>query len=382
MAASKKSERKSAESLRSGKGKASLAFAGAVLAVLAGGATYLQLTDQWGVVTGAAALKYQNWFEGLVNDPDNEEYRTELITHVVEHYKQTPSKKSLPLRNDAGQVVGRFRIKSAEVDQPNRGSTDPAERRIYTVDLQGSGELWHETGGRVRFHGTAFVTYSVDFKVEDWAALAYFQCLDVQRPKFECDHIDNILGQIFIGAVRSAGTEALDESLRPGFTVIAKANGDTYLAGGKVSASFTPRKGPFEETDAGEGFETIQNDVTLLHAGYRDYLGPIELFDDSELRVTIETESLEPRKTFGADVYILNEEQFQLYESHYPSKLDDLKELPRLDSRYDVSKLNMDRQDLTGNVYILIDYTGWGNGRDPDDRAEAALVRYYVRAKR
>ena len=377
-----KSERASAKSSRPHKRRPFLLLGGATLLALATGAGYLQYTSQWELVTGDVVLQGQNWLEGLINHPDNEEYRTQLITHVVDHYKETPSKKSLPLRNDAGQVIGRFRINAAAVDQPERESLDAAKRRIYTVDLAGTGELWHETGGRVRFHGTAFVTYTVDFKVEDWAAFAYFRCLGVERAKFECDHIDNILGQIFIGAVRSAGTEALDESLRPGFTVIAKPDGDTWLAAGKVGKEFTPRAGPYTETDSDEGFETIQNDVTLLHAGFRDYLGPIELFGDSELRLTLETESLEPSKSFGVDVYVLNEEQFQHYEEHYPAKMDSMAELQRLDTRYDVTKLNMDRADLTGNIYIIIDYTGWGNGRDPDDRAEGGLVRYYVRAKR
>jgi hypothetical protein len=368
------------ESIRTRKGKASIGFAGLVLLALIGGGVYLQATDQWGVITSAAGLRYQTLVEDFVND--DESLRTDIIQRAIEHYRETPAKKSLPLRNDAGQVIGRFRINVANVDQPHKDSEDAAKRRIYTVDLAGSGELWHETGGRVRFHGSAFVTYSVDFKVEDWAVFCYFECVNVERPKFECDHIDNILGRIFSDVVRKAGTEALDEALRPGFTVIARSDGETWLAAGKVDKRYTPRKGPYVEHDVDNGYETIHNDVTLLHAGFRDYLGPIELFDGAELRITLEAQPSEAGKTFGADVYVLTEEQFQHFEDFYPGNMDKLQKLENLDAVYDVQKLNRDIRDLSGNIYILIDNTGWGSGKDPEDRAEAGIVRYYVRAKR
>ena len=382
MAVSKNQKPTSGESLRTRKGKASLGFVSVVLIALISGSVYLQVTDQWSVLSSAASLKYQEWFEGLVNDPDNEEYRAELITHVVEHYRETPSKKSLPLRNDEGQVIGRFRINTADVLQPHADDPDPAKRRIYAVNLSGSGELWHDVGGRVRFNGVAIVTYQVDFRVEEWAAYAYFECTEIEGAKFEHTHIDNFLGKMFPTAVRNAGTEALEESLRPGFTVIAKSNGDTYLAAGRVGTEFVPRKGPYEEIDGENGFETIHNDTTLLHAGYRDYLGPIELFDDAELRITLEAESLDPRKSLGIDLYILTEAQFQNFEHFYPSDLDKLAKLENIEEIHDVQKVNRSLTGLSGNVYVLIDYTEFGNSKDPDDFADGGLIKYYVRAKR
>lgn len=373
---------KPGESLRTRKGKASTGFAAIVVLSLITGGVYLQVTDQWGAITSAAGYRYSEFVEEVVNDPGKEAMRAKLLERVIEHYKETPARKSLPLRNDDGHVVGRFRIDVADVDQPHQGSKDAALRRIYTVDLSGSGELWHETGGRVRFTGTAFVTYHVDFKVKDWAAYAYFECVEIENARFECTHIDNILGQIFSGVVRRAGTEALTESFQAGFTVIARANGDTYLAAGEVGPEFTPRKGPNEEHDKDDGFETITNDVTLLHAGYRDYLGPIELFDGSELRITMESESLEPAKSFGMDVYILTEKQFEHFEAFYPGDMRSLRKLDSIEQRIDMQKLNMTREDLAGNIYILIDNTGWGSGKDPDNRAGAGLVKYYVRARR
>jgi hypothetical protein len=368
------------ESIRTGKGKASIGFAGVVLVALLSGGVYLQATDQWGVITSAAGLRYQAFVEDIVND--DEQLRTDIIERAIEHYRETPAKKSLPLRNEAGQVVGRFRINVANVDQPHKDDEDPAKRRIYTVDLAGSGELWHETGGRVRFHGSAFVTYSVDFRVEDWAVFCFFECVNVERPRFVCDHIDHLLGRIFSELVRKAGTEALDEALRPGFTVIARSDGETWLAAGKVDKRYTPRKGPMVEADLEDGWETIHNDVTLLHAGFRDYLGPIELFDGAQLRITLQAQPTEAGKTFGADVYVLTEEQFKSFEDFYPSSMDKLQKLENLDSVYDVQKLNRDITGLSGNVYILIDNTIFGSGKDPEDRAEAGLVTYYVRAKR
>ncbi|MCC7508798.1 MAG: hypothetical protein IT464_05455 [Planctomycetes bacterium] len=367
-------------SLRTRRGQASIGFAAVVMGALLAGAGYLHVTDQWAVISGAADLRYRDWFEGLVNDPENEQYRAALIEHVVAHYKETPERKSLPLRNEDGHVVGRFRINAADIRQPHADSTDPAKRRIYTVDLAGEGELWHETGGRVRFTGKAFVTYQVDFKIEDWAAYAYFTCVAIDRAHFECVHIDNILGQIFKAAVRNAGNAALRESFEPGFTVIAKPNGDTWLSGGHVGREFQPRPGPFEATDS--DCETVTNDMTLLHAGYRDYLGPIELFDGNELRVTIETGSLDPKRTFGVDVYLLSEEEFNRYEKAYPKHLRGLAPLVAHEQRINMQKLNLATRGCTGNVYLLVDYTGFGSGIDPDNRADAGLVKYYIRVKR
>jgi hypothetical protein len=368
------------ESLRTRKGKASIGFAGAVIIALTTGGVYLQATDQWGVIAGAAELKYRAFVEDTIND--NEQLRTDIIEHAVEHYRETPAKKSLPLRNEAGHVIGRFRINAANVAQPYRDDADHAKRRIYTVDLAGAGELWHEVGGRVRFRGSAFVTYAVDFKIEEWAVYCYFECLSVERAKFECEHIDNLLGQIFKAAVRNAGTAALDEALRPGFTVIARSDGETWLAAGRVDKRYTPRKGPYEEIDIKEGYETIHNDATLLHAGFRDYLGPIELFDDAKIRITLEAHPLDARRTFGADVYVLTEEQFQHFEDFYPDNMSKLSKLENIDAVNDVQKLNRELDALSGNIYILIDNTGWGSSKDPDDRADAGIVRYYVRARR
>jgi len=369
-------------SSRSWKTRLSTAFAATVLLALFSGGAYLQVTDQWSIITAAADMKYQAFVEDVVNDPDNEALRADVIERFINHYRETPAKKSLPLRNATGQVIGRFRINSVIVNQPHKDAADPAKRRIYTVDLAGGGELWHETGGRVRFTGTAFVTYSVDFTLEEWATYAYFECISVERPHFECQHIDNILGQIFKAAVRNAGTEALSESLRPGFTVIARANGDTWLAAGRVGKNWRPAKGPFVETDTEAGFETAYNDVTLLHPGFRDYLGPIELFDGAELRITLEAVSLEARKSIGADVYILTEQQFRQFEDFYPANLDQLKKLDSLDAVYDVQRLHRDVPLIRGNIYILIDNTGWNSAKDPADRAKAGVVSYYVRAKR
>jgi len=370
----------SGTSLRTRRGKGSAFFAGVVIASLLVGAGYLGVTDQWGAVTQGAALQYQEWFEGIVNDPDNDRFRAALLNHVIAHYRETPTGKSLPLRNDAGKIVGRFLIVRAEVDQPFADSDDPAKRRIYTVELDGLGELYHERGGRVRFEGSALVTYQVDFRVDDWTAYAHFSCLEIERARFECLHIDNILGQIFRAAVRNAGTRALEEAIRPGFTVIARANGDTWVAFGLVGRGFRPRPGPYETLDA--DCELITNDHSLLVAGHRDYLGPIELHPGQELRLTIETESRDPGKSFGVDVYLLNEEQFKLYEQHYPRNLEELEGIEAIEERINVQQLNLTTTEVSGNLYVLVDYTGFGSGRNPRNRASAGVVRYHLRVKR
>jgi hypothetical protein len=96
----------------------------------------------------------------------------------------------------------------------------------------------------------------------------------------------------------------------------------------------------------------------------------------------MEAAPTDARRTFGANVYVLSEQQFQHFEDFYPKNIDKLQKLESLDAVYDVQKLNRDISGLSGNIYILIDNTGWGSDKDPEDRAEAGIVRYYVRAKR
>jgi hypothetical protein len=358
---------------------ASMLFALAVLGSLAAAAGWLHHTGKLGAVTQGAALTYRDWIENVVNDPGNETYRAEVLTRVVDAYRETPVGKSLGLRNDAGQVVGRFRIEVAEVTQLAAADNSPAARRRYDVALSGSGELWHQTGGRVRFAGSALVTYEVDFRVHNWRVYAWFTCLDLRRAEFECTHIDHVLGQILPGIVRKAGREALEESLRPGFTLVLDSAGNCWCAHGRVGTEFRPRKGPMPETDT--DCETLWNDVSRLERGFRDYLGPIELHAGEELRVTVQARGLDPHENFGPDVLLLTESEFFAYEERYPDGFDRPPALNPVEAGYNVQRQNFEVKGRTGRFYL--DYTEFGLSHEQWKRqTRPGLVEYYVRARR
>ncbi len=356
-------------------------FAATVLLALALGAGYLKLTGRLDPVVQGAAISYRNWIEDFVNDPNNESYRAEVLARVIDAYRDLPAGKSLGLRNDAGQVIGRFRISVATISQPQADSNSPAQRRRYRVALTGNGELWHDTGGRVRFTGSATVDYDVDFKVDDWTVFAWFTCADVTDAQFECSQIDNLLGQLMPGIVRRAGRAALEESLRPGFTLILKPNGDAWLTKGHVGHEYQPRKGPMPETDG--DFETLWNDTTRLERGFRDYLGPIELHPGDELRVTAQAVALDPRENFGVDVLCISAADFAAYEERYPNQLDKPLTLAPVEGGYNVQRQSFEVKDRPGTYFLLLDYTEFGLSHEHwKQQTKPGLVEYYVRIKR
>ena len=352
-----------------------------ILAALGGGALYLKATGRWGVIAAGATLTYREWFEGFINDPDSETYRAAVLERVIAVYRETPVGKSLPLRDDQGRVVGRFRIENAQVTQPFAADADPARRRIYDVKLQGKGELWHETGGRVRFEGGAGVSYQVDFRSEDWRIYAYFTCREIREPWFTCTHIDHLLARIFSGVVQKAGTAAIEESLQPGFTLVLTADGDNWLAAGHVGKEFRPRKGPFETTESDA--ETLYNDTSRLERDFRDYLGPIELREGDELRVTVEAESEQPGANFAVDVMLLDEAAFADYERSYPDDMEAVVLPGTVEQSLHMSRAAWTRRGLRGRYYLVLDYTAWGGGIETWKRQHhAGLARYWVRVRR
>lgn len=356
-------------------------FAAVVLVGLTIGVSYLHYSGQWNLVTRGAAATYQNWLERFVNDPNNETYRAEVLTRVIDTYRDTPVGKSLPLRNDAGQVVGRFRINKADISQTPPAANEPATKRRYDVKLDGAGEIWHSTGGRVRFSGSADVSYEVDFRVQEWRVYAWFTCVDLRNANFECTHIDHLLGQLIPGIVRKAGRAALEESLRPGFTLILDPSGDSWVAQGKVGTEFKPRAGPMPEPD--KDCETLWNDVSRLERDFRDYLGPIELHNAEELRVTVEAQSLDANENFGPDILLLSESEFLAYEQLYPDNLDMPLRLNPIEGGYNVQRQNFEVTGRKGRYYLLLDYTRHGLSHEQWKRqTKPGLVKYYVRLKK
>src|SRR5687767_15018734 len=58
---------------------------------------------------------YAGALSQYLNSSDNESIRAALIEQLVDIYKETPAGKSLALRDDAGRVIGRFRIDDAYI---------------------------------------------------------------------------------------------------------------------------------------------------------------------------------------------------------------------------------------------------------------------------
>ncbi len=341
------------------------------------------------VVVLAFALR-PDWFHTMktyygsalseyLNAPENETVRAAMIEQLVDIYKETPAGKSLALRDAQDRVIGRFRIDKADVIR------DQKKPRRFEVKLTGHGELWHETGGRVRFEGGANVTYDIDFKLDSARLMAYshFTCVKLANVNFNLLHVDNFLARMFTSVVETAGREAMEESIKPGFTIITRDDTESWLALGKVDKDFVPRKGPNPETD--EGTDTICNDITLLQYGFRDYLGPFEMYEGDELRIDLNVRGFEGRDPPGVDLLIVREEDFLRYEAKYPDDLgrgvEKLELSPIIE--YTNSRMLKFRREsgLRGRFYVLIDRTLWGRGNQIKNEA-AAEVSYYGRIKR
>ncbi len=321
---------------------------------------------------------YGSALSDYLNAPENESVRAAMIEQLVGIYKETPAGKSLALRDEQDRVIGRFRIDKADVLR------DQKQPRRFEVKLSGHGELWHEKGGRVRFEGSADVTYDIDFKLDSARLMAYshFTCVKLANVNFNLLHVDNFLARMFTSVVETAGREAMEKSIKPGFTIITRDDTESWLALGKVDKDFVPRKGPNPETD--EGTDTICNDISLLQYGFRDYLGPFEMYAGDELRMSLDVRGLEGREAPGVDLLVVSEDDLKRYEALYPDKLgkdlDNLTLKPIIE--YNNSKsLKFTRDDLKGRYYVIIDRTTWGRGNQVKNEA-AAEVSYYGRIKR
>lgn len=313
-----------------------------------------------------------------LNAPENESVRAAMIEQLVDLYKETPAGKSLALRDAQDRVIGRFRIDNAYIIR------DEKQPRRFEVKLTGHGELWHEQGGRVRFEGGADVTYDIDFMLDSPRLMAYshFTCVKLSKVHFNLLYVDNFLARMFTSVVEDAGRQAMEESIKPGFTIITRDDTESWLAMGKVDRNFVPRKGPNAETDS--DCDTICNDISLLQYGFRDYLGPFEMYDGDELRLTLDVRGLDGKEAPGVDILVISEEDLMNYESRYPDHLGkDLEKFmlkPLIE--YNNSKsLKFSRNDLKGRYFLLIDRTPWGRGNQVKNEA-AAEVSYYGRIKR
>lgn len=325
---------------------------------------------------------YGSLVSAFINAPENEAVRAQLIETLVGVYRETPAGKSLALRDEHGRVVGRFRIEKAEVSQVVRESDDPTARRRFFVDLMGQGEMWHESGGRVRFDGGAKVTYEIDFHIEHLTVYTHFTCIKLHSATFNATHVDNFLARLFSSVVNDAGTRAVEESIKPGFTIVTRDDGESWLAMGRVGREFVPRKGPNPETDA--DCDTISNDITLLQYGFRDYLGPFEMYDGDELRLTLDVSAPPGQETPGVDLLLVNEADFRRYEALYPNALGrgtEKLELSPLIENTNTRSLRFTREGIKGNYYLIIDRTPFGRGNQVVNKVPCE-VRYYGRIRR
>lgn len=329
-----------------------------------------------------AEQRYSGLVAAFINDPNNAGLRADMIESVVDHYRETPAGKSLPIRDESRRVVGRFRIHRCDVRQPWADSADDLKRRTFLVELEGEGEMWHETGHRVRFSGGAEVVYVIDFRIEDWTVYSYFTCAELRNEVFGVTHIDHVLGKLFTDVVNERGREALREALEPGFTIVTDASGDSHVAFGRVGRGWTPPKGEFDPPD--QDAETISNARSFLAPGFRDYIGPFELAPGDELRVLMELDTLGAPKPFGVDVLLLNAATFRDYDSLYPDALNDGAEGFRptaAEARWNTTRTSFTRTGLRGAYYLVIDHTAFGAGERPAPEFPCE-VRCYARVRR
>lgn len=348
---------------------AMLAIAGCTVA------TFAARPDWWHTLKSY----YGSAISSFLNAPENESLRAAMIEQLVDIYKETPAGKSLALRDAQDRVIGRFRIDNAFVLR------DQKKPRRFEVKLTGHGELWHEKGGRVRFEGGANVTYDIDFELDHARLMAYshFTCAKLSNVEFKLLYVDNFLARILTTVVEDAGREAMEESIKPGFTIITRDDTESWLAQGHVGREFVPHKGPNAETDI--DCDTICNDITLLQYGFRDYLGPFEMYEGDELRIDLNVRGLDGRDAPGVDVLIVSEEDFKRYEALYPDDLGKGTEKLELKPiiEYTNSRMLKFRREsgLKGRFYVLLDRTPWGRGNQVPNESPAE-VNYYGRIKR
>jgi hypothetical protein len=263
---------------------------------------------------------------GPINDPSNRTLRRNIMSFGLGQFCTQMTARNAPLTLSPDQpVVGRF--------FPQHCMQRTLDNGDLWVQFDGIGYAWTDLSKKVTFTSAATLQYNQDFKcAEDDAIYAYFDPRAVAPPDFRVAQIEqpvaNLMQNWIAPFADNFGRQVVSGQLAQGFTVIVDANGTTEFSIGHLPLG----QHPFHPFDVhGGGRITYESLRTQVHAGERDFIGPIAVEGDRRaLFLQMHLEGVQ-----SADVFVVPKSEgdasLQLYVQYgaigplaYPPRFSDI----------------------------------------------------------
>ncbi len=181
--------------------------------------------------------------------------------------------RSAPLRLSAGgNIVGRFFPTACRTEVNDA-------RQTVILHFGGTGYAWTPVAARIGFSAEASVEYRMDFWLGETAVYVWARSAGILRgPEFKVGSVEN---KVVDWATRTPvgylantfGSQIMSSQLLSGFTVIRTEEGDEFSLGILQPPQRPPR--PFGTSGARR--LTFANEVTEIHQGEVDFLGPFQV---------------------------------------------------------------------------------------------------------
>ncbi|MGH7440785.1 MAG: hypothetical protein ACRENE_34270 [Polyangiaceae bacterium] len=209
---------------------------------------------------------------GPINDPSNRTLRRNIMSYGLGQFctQMTTRNAPLTLAPDPS-VVGRF--------FPQHCTQQIMDNGDLWVHFDGFGYAYTSLSRKVTFTSAATITYNQDFKCADDASIyAYFDTRSATAPEFQMGLIEQPMANLVQGWIKpfadSFGQQMVQSQIGQGFTVIQDPSGTTDFTVGHLPLG----QRPFHPYDMhGSSRVTYENQRTAVHAGERDFIGPIDI---------------------------------------------------------------------------------------------------------
>jgi hypothetical protein len=209
---------------------------------------------------------------GPINDPSNRTLRRSIMSFGLGAFCSRITTHSAPLTiSPDAAVIGRF--------FPQHCVQRVLDNGDLWVQFDGFGYAWTNLSRKVTFTSTATIQYNQDFRcADDDSVYAYFDTRVVSPPDFRVLQIEqpvaNLVQNWIVPFADGFGRQMVSGQLAQGFTVIEHAGGDAEFSMGHLPLG----EHPVHPIDLhGSGRLTYENLRTEVHAGERDFIGPVEI---------------------------------------------------------------------------------------------------------
>ncbi len=234
-------------------------------------------------LAGCSSQSYLAIMPAVVNDTHNRTLRRDLLAFGAGDLCKEIGKRSVPVKlGPDDPAIGRFFIQRCDV------KTLPGGDLFAQID--GTGYAYSNLTKRIGFHAAAAVQLEQDFRLDGATAYVYFRPasppthkldpLMVELEAFPETPISGVLvGGTPRGFVKQVGEGLFEHVLGEGFTVVRQASGAIAFTLGTNEPGDEPMVA-FEPTSASGAI--YANERVEIHAGEREYFGPIDLTEDGK----------------------------------------------------------------------------------------------------